>query len=264
MQQRVGRWTKTGALLVAATCPAPVLARPADPYPLPVNRVIVADTAARLTRTTPAPRTRPAEPAAFAGSLSTTDRFDLASVRSRAANLALGAATLTLSANRAANLAQRQAMPWSVDRWAMKGVGARLSAPLLPDVGVALDGEYARMVRRLDIVNLNPHRLATSMAKAGAALEFGEGGRLALDYVSVARSSGHSALTRFAEAIGGAPLTGHGAELSLAASRVPALGNGTWSLSFSAMRRPARDLGLADGPAMLNDAGARMGFSLPL
>jgi hypothetical protein len=201
----------------------------------------------------------------FGSALTAADRFDLASVRTRSSILSIGSVDLKFSANRAANIARRaEDLPFGVDRWAIKGAGVTAEVPLSDDVALAVGGEYARMTRRLQIVEVNPHRLGTTMAKAGVMLKFNGNQRFALDYVSIARSSGHDNVTRLAETMGGAPLTGRGPELSFTSSTSEKRGAMGVRFSLASMRRPDRDLGLADSTGTHSDARAMLGLSMRL
>lgn len=198
----------------------------------------------------------------FSSSLTEIDRLDLASVRSRTAMLSAGPVDIQLSAHRAANVAQRADLPFGIDKWSVKGMGVTAEIPVGPTVSLRVSGDYARMTRRLQVVQVNPYRLGTTLVRAGLALDFVGGERLGLDYVNVSRSSSHDTLTRLAETVGGAPLTGHGPELSFATTTGKGRGGTDWRLSLASMQRPERDLGLSDSTAMRHDARATMNFSL--
>eukprot|EP00456_Euglypha_rotunda_P010677 TRINITY_DN1272_c0_g1_i1.p1 TRINITY_DN1272_c0_g1~~TRINITY_DN1272_c0_g1_i1.p1 ORF type:complete len:154 (-),score=30.23 TRINITY_DN1272_c0_g1_i1:243-704(-) len=142
------------------------------------------------------------------------------------------------------------------DRWSSKDIGFSAILPLKSSVGFAIGGDYTRMTRRLRVMEVNPRRLSTHMARIGIALDFADERRLSLDYLSVARSSRHDDLTRLAETLGGAPLTGHGPELALSSMSSAERGGMDWRLAFSAMQRPTADLGLIDPANMRSDMRA--------
>ncbi|MBA4089840.1 MAG: hypothetical protein C0494_04490 [Sphingobium sp.] len=241
-------------LATAACYPVTAMAQAAGP-PMRMTDLLVAS-AARLARTAapPAPEARPQPP--YATMLSLADRFDLAQVRSRVSRLSVGALELSLSATRATNGADQGSRGLDSDRWSTKGIGLSAAIPLVSDLGLIIGANYARMSRRLQIVDVNPRRLATRMARVGMALAFGDESRLSLDYLSVARSARHDDLTRLAEMIGGAPLTGHGLELAFATAASATTGGIDWRLSLGAMQRPAADLGLVDQTALHTDRRA--------
>lgn len=192
------------------------------------------------------------------------DRFDLANRKVRSKTLGIGPVELALTAGRAANFAQRYDMPYAVDRWTLKFVGASASLSLLSGVDFVLDAEYARMARRLSVLEVTPHRLATGMARLGGGFSFGENARLMLDYISVARSRHQDDLTRMAEALGGAPVTGRGPELSFALGSGTESGQGNWRFSLASLQRPMNDLGLAADGDIRTDARAMLSFTLHL
>ncbi|WP_176593723.1 hypothetical protein [Sphingobium sp. EM0848] len=190
------------------------------------------------------------------------DRFDLANTKFHSAQTDLGPVELSLSGGRAANFEQRYALPLTVDRWALKFLGASATLPLAPSIAFVLDAQYARMARRLSVLEVTPHRLATTMAQFGGGFTFGNDSSLFLDYLSVKRSSGQNELTRLAEALGGAPATGHGPELSFSHGSGTAAGQSNWRLTLASLRRPMRDLGLAADNDIRSDARATLNFTL--
>lgn len=196
--------------------------------------------------------------------LNATDRFDLANMKVRSVAQSVGPVELALTAGRAINLDQRYDMPYGVDHWTLKFIGATASLPLLSDVAFVIDGQYARMARRLSVLEVTPHRLATGIARLGGGLSFGQNAALMLDYVSVARSRRQDDLARMAEALGGAPATGHGPELSFTLGQGRDRGQSNWRLSLASMQRPMRDIGLAADGDIRNDARAMLSFTLHL
>ena len=240
-------------LATAAFYPATPMAQVARP--IRMTDLLVAS-AARLTRTTAPPMHEATPTLPLSNMFSPADRFDLAHVRSRTGRLSIGSAELSLSANRAKIGIESGSHGLNTDRWSTKGVGLSAAIPLMSDLGLIIGGDYARMSRRLQILDVNPHRLSTRMARAGVALVFGGESRLSLDYLSVARSSRHDELTRLAETIGGAPLTGNGLELALASPSFATRRGMDWRCSLGAMQRPAADLGLADQTALHSDRRA--------
>jgi hypothetical protein len=255
MMTFAGHWMRIGSLACMAMVPTAAIAR-APGYDPRLTRLMPSGVAAQ----------RGADRSFdFESSLTATDRFDLASVRSRSSTLSIGSVDLKFSAKRAANIARRaEDLPFGVDRWAIKSAAVSAQVLLSDEVALAIGGEYARMTRRLQIIEVNPHRLGTRMARAGVALTRNRNQRLALDYVSVARSSGHDNITRLAETVGGAPLTGHGPELSFTASTGYKRGDMGVRFSVASMRRPDRDLGLTDSLGTHNDARAMLNLSMRL
>jgi hypothetical protein len=250
-----------GAMLATAS-PALALTHPID-TDMKITSLLIARAETRLTQSRALDR-RPTSRFPFSSTISTMDRFDLASVRTRSARATLGSVDVMLSANRAANIARREDVPFDVDRWTLKGIGLSAELPLGSDMTLSIGGDYARMTRRLKVVEVNARRLGTSLAKIGMGLGFADRSRLALDYVSVSRSSSHNDLTRLAETVGGAPLTGHGPELSFTTHSGGGSGGISWKFSLASMQRPTRDLGYVGGTDSRSDARAMVGFSLHL
>lgn len=249
-------------LATAACYPVTAMAQWSGP-PMRMTDLLVAS-AARLTRTAAPPDRAPTRAMPFSNMFSPADRFDLAHVRSRSTRLAIGSMDLLLSANRATSDIERASQGLNVDRWSTRGVGLSAAIPLAPDLGLIIGGDYARMTRRLQIIDVNPRRLATRMARVGMALAFGGESRLSLDYLSVARSSRHDDLTRLAETVGGAPLTGHGPELAFARTSSAMRGAINWRLALGAMQRPTADLGLLDQTGIRTDMRAMASLSFHL
>jgi hypothetical protein len=82
-------------------------------------------------------------------------------------------------------------------------VGVAAALPLGPDMAFAMHGQFGRMTRRLQVVDVNPHRLGTpmakaDMAKAGMALALDGDTQFASDYFSIRRSAQQDAVTRLA------------------------------------------------------------------
>ncbi|AYO78737.1 MULTISPECIES: hypothetical protein [Sphingobium] len=188
-----------------------------------------------------------------------TDHFDLARVRSRSLNLLLGPSSLRLSANRAASFVHQDGSA-DQDRWSLRSISFNAAIPLMDMLNLSLNGDYAHMGRRLHVVEINPRRLSTNIASIGLAIDDARGSRLSLDYRSISRPSRHDALTRLAETLGGAPLTGSGPELALASPAPGVSGSIDWRLCVSDMRRPAMDLTGLEGSAIVNDARALASF----
>lgn len=241
-------------MAMAAFYPATPMAQVAGP-PIRMTDLLVAS-AARLTRTTAPPEREATPTLPFSNMFSPADRSDLAHVRSSTSRLSIGSAELSLSANRATNGIDIGSRGLDADRWSTKGIGLSAAIPLMYDLALIIGGDYARMSRRLQIVDVNPRRLSTRMARVGMALAFGGESRLSLDYLSVARSSRHDDLTRLAETIGGAPLTGHGLELAFAPTASATRGGMDWRFSLAAMQRPVADLGLVDQTTFHSDQRA--------
>lgn len=252
MQNR--RQIATMILATTALYPATAMAQ-ATRSPMRMTDLLVAS-AARLTHTTAPQDHGTTMPPPFSTLFSSTDRFALAHGRSRTTHMSMGAIELSLSANRATNGADRASGGLDTDRWSTKGIGLSAAIPLMSDLALIIGGDYARMSRRLQIVDVNPRRLSTRMARVGMALAFDGESRLSLDYLSVARSSRQDDLTRLAETIGGAPLTGHGLELAFATTSAATRGGMDWRFSLGAMQRPAADLGLFDQTALHSDRRA--------
>lgn len=250
MKTMSDRWWPM-AIMVIASCPAPALAETAG-QPSQMTDLLMAS-AARLKRTAPRPERSATFAAPFAGVVTPMDQFNLAQTRSRTMALAIGPVDLRFSASRAYHGGDDAI---GTDRWSMKGVGAAALIPLIGSLGLIIGGDFARMSRRLQIVDVNPHRLSTRMARVGMALAFGDDSRISLDYLSIARSAWQDDLTRLAETIGGAPLTGHGPELAFACSNQTGRRSIDWRFSLDAMQRPAIDLGLAGQMGPRTDARA--------
>lgn len=241
-------------LATAAFHPATAMAQAAGP-PMRMTDLLVAS-AARLTRMEAPPSSETSQLSPFLAMFSPADRFDLAHVRSRTSQLSIGSVELLLSANRTTNGADRASRGLDTDRWSTKGIGLSAAIPLTSDFGLIIGGDYARMSRRLQIVDVTARRLSTRMARVGMALAFGSESRLSLDYLSVSRSLRHDDLTRLAETIGGAPLTGYGPELAFGTASSGKRGGMDWRFSLGAMQRPAADLGLVDQAALHTDRRA--------
>lgn len=250
MTKATERLALVGLIVVMAALPANASARAARHDP----RLIRLSTA----RLSPVQSTM-VHP--FTTSLTATDRFDLANVQFRTSTLAAGPVDIRLSATKAANVAQRADQPYGIDKWSLKGVGITAALPI-GAATLSIGGDYAWMTRRLQVVQINPYRLGTTMAKAGLALDFQGSRRVELDYVSIARSSRHDALTRLAETVGGAPLTGNGPELSFTSTTGEGRGGAALRLSLASMQRPERDLSLADSSAVRHDTRAMMRLSV--
>ncbi|MFD1103852.1 hypothetical protein [Sphingobium olei] len=241
-------------LATAAFYPAMVMAQAVEP-PTQISDLLVAS-AARLARTDARPNRSSTETLPFSTMFSPPDHFDRAAVRSRVTNLSIGVIALSLSASRATNGADRWNRGPDAVHWSTKGFGLSANIPLSSDFGLVIGGDYARMSRRLHIVDLVPRRLSTRMARVGTALAFGNESRLSLNYLSIARTSHHDDLTRLTEMIGGAPLTGHGLELAFATAASSMRGGMDWRFSLGAMQRPSPYLGLFDQTALHSDRRA--------
>lgn len=250
MQMTKDRWLPA-AIMAIALCPAPVFAETLG-QPSRMADLLVAS-AATLTQTAPRFESMAYLALSFAGVITLMDRFNLAQARSRTMALAIGSVDLHFSASRDYHGGDDAI---GTDRWSMKGVGAAAQIPLTASLDLIIGGDFARMSRRRQIVDVNPHRLSTRMARAGMALAFGDDSRISLDYLSIARSARQDDLTRLTETIGGAPLTGHGPELAFARNSQTGRGSVDWRVSLGAMQRPGIDLGLADQMDLRTDARA--------
>lgn len=240
--------------------PASALARPdGDPWPA---SILVAQMGDRLARSD-APSADPAG-LPWDNGLNVTDRFDLANRKIWTREQGIGPVDVTLSAGRAFNGALHSDTPYAIDHWTLKFLGASASWPILPGVALVMEWEYARMARRLSVLEVTPHRLATGIARVGGGLSLGKDARLMLDYMSVARSRRQDDLTRMAEALGGAPATGHGPQLSFTWGSGSRSGQADWRFSLASLQRPMRDLGLAADGEMRHDARALLSFNLHL
>ncbi|ETI65330.1 hypothetical protein C100_02730 [Sphingobium sp. C100] len=195
--------------------------------------------------------------------LSSSDRRGLAEVAHRFTSVTTGPVDFTLSADRARNGPRGKDLPLGMDRWSLRNVGLDARIGLWDQLTLVAAADYGRMKRRLDVMDVTPRRLSTTMARVGMALLFGDGPRLSLDYLSVSRPSQQGGIVRLAQALGGAPLTGHGPELSLRSRQGDTRGGLGWRISLSSTMRPEKDLGL-ESDAMRHDMRATSGFSLKL
>lgn len=195
--------------------------------------------------------------------LSSSDRRGLAEVAHRSTSVTTGPVDFTLSADHARNGLRGKDLPLGMDRWSLRNMGLDVRFGLWDQLTLVAAADYGRMKRRLDVMEVTPRRLSTTMARVGMALLFGDGPRLSLDYLSVSRSSQQMGIVRLAQTLGGAPLTGHGPELSLQSRQEDARGSLGWRISLGSMIRPEKDLGL-ESDAMRHDMRATAGFSLKL
>lgn len=175
------------------------------------------------------------------------DRIDLAQLRSRTTRMSIGTVELSLSTNRSIN---------SADRWSTRVLGLSAAIPMVAGLGLIIGGDYARMSRQLQIVDVIPRRPSIRMARIGMALALGEERRLSIDYLSVACSSRHDDPTRLADMIGGGPLAGKGVEIAFATVASATSGAIDWRFSIGAMQRPAISPGLVDQTALPTDRRA--------
>ncbi|MDI1295168.1 MAG: hypothetical protein PSY12_04680 [bacterium] len=201
--------------------------------------------------------------APFTNLLSLADRGNLASLAHRDSTLSAGPIDVILTADRARHRPSRDDQALGLDRWSLRSIGLGARIGLWRDLTLVAEGDYARMKRRLESVEVTPFRLSTTMAKVGVALLLGDGPRLSFDYLSVKRPSRQGGLIRLAETLGGAPLTGQGPQLSLQSRQAREPGGISWRVSLGSMLRPGADLGL-DSDAMQRDRRATAGFSLRL
>ncbi|CAN5242893.1 hypothetical protein BH10PSE12_BH10PSE12_04100 [soil metagenome] len=181
----------------------------------------------------------------------------------KTAMAAVGPFTLAVSADRSKSLKSWTYQPSGMNRRPLRGMGATVGIGLSDDIMLVAEGAYARMKRHLSVVDEMPVRLSTKIARVGLGLLFTDTGRLALDYVSVGRSARRDSYIRMAETFGGAPMTGHGPELSFQTTGGQTAGWTQWRFSLASMSRPERDYGF-DSSAMRHDARAMTSFALKL
>ena len=98
------------------------------------------------------------------------DRIDLAQLRSRTTRMSIGTVELSLSANRSINSAYRGRPGRNADRWSTRVLGLSAAIPMAVGLGLIIGGDYARMSRQLQIVDVIPRRPSIRMARVGMAL----------------------------------------------------------------------------------------------
>lgn len=190
-------------------------------------------------------------------------RSGAADVMRKTAVAAIGPFTLAVSADRTKSLKTWTNQPAGLNRWSLRGIRTSVGFGLSDDIMLVAEGAYARMKRRLSVVDEMPVRLSTKIARVGLGLLFGESSRLSLDYMSVGRSARRDGYIRLSETLGGAPMTGQGPELSFQTDGGQTRGSTQWRFSLASMSRPERDFGF-DSSATLHDTRAMAGFALKL
>jgi hypothetical protein len=107
----------------------------------------------------------------------------------------IGAFSLAVSADRTKSVKSQLFQPMGLNRWSLRGMGVSAAVGLSEDITLVAEGAYARMKRRLSVVDDVPMRLSTKIARVGLGLVFGESNRLLLDYVRWAGRRGGTAIS---------------------------------------------------------------------
>ncbi|WP_336965782.1 hypothetical protein [Sphingobium aquiterrae] len=196
-------------------------------------------------------------------SLSPQDRLRGVVGRSRMMSASLGNLDVSLRASRMSSGPSPMPIGMTADdRWTGRKLDMRATLSLGTHLWIAPQAAYTKMTRRLGVVPVTSYRLGTAITDLGVAVGLGDACRITLDHIGISRSNRRRPVARFAETLGGAPLTGQGNQLAVLLMPGDAPGAMSWRLSVASMRRPAEDMGPAEAGAQLQDRRATMSWGL--